>query len=69
MMAGYFRMTKGAVFDRDTAPPAQPVAAQGGKSGFSFRFIPAMPGKGYFSKEFLPKTKPVLLAQEEKRQG
>ena len=38
-----------------------------GKAGFSFRFIPAMPGKGYFSKEVLTKTKPVLLAQEEEK--
>ena len=53
---------------RDAPPPAQPVAAQEGKSGFSFRFIPN--GKGCFSKEILPKTKPGLLAQEEeKRQG
>jgi hypothetical protein len=51
---------------RDTPPPAQPVAAQGGKSGARFQIYSGLPGKGYFSKELLTKTKPILLAQEER---
>jgi len=41
---------KGAVFDRDTAPPAQPVAAQEGKSGFLFQIYSGYARKRLFLK-------------------